>query len=298
MNKKRKLLTVLALAVFGAIIFFHYCDPWFHQGQLEFGAGGAWHGGRYHAGSIEPLIADVRMPLFALAVVYAGLFFLLGGKDAEPVPRRPPDWRRIKIIGVLLAGLVVIAGLIAAIIYSHEEEKRSEARRQAHIEEEDSKHRITSSEIDLIDLRLGRNRYGSSYYLTGRIRNRAAHNRTLNSITLIVTLREKEGSPDILGQKTVQIRVEVPAHQTREIDQPIYFDNSPALTSYAWGYFITEIRGSKGHDWQDDPIVKGFWIPDKYLGLTPTPSPKRDIFDEAAEKYEAEKKRAHASPTP
>src|SRR5437016_13971649 len=88
MNKKRKLLTVLALAVFGAIIFFHYCDPWFHRGQLEFGAGGAWHGGRYQAGSIEPLIADVRMPLFALAVVYAGLFFLLGGKDAEPVPRQ------------------------------------------------------------------------------------------------------------------------------------------------------------------------------------------------------------------
>src|SRR5438132_9156708 len=114
MNKKRKLLTVLALAVFGAIIFFHYCDPWFHRGQLEFGTGGAWHGGRYQAGSIEPLITDVRMPLFALAVVYAGLFFLLGGKDAEPVPRRPRNWRRI--IGAILAGLV-IAGLSAAITY-------------------------------------------------------------------------------------------------------------------------------------------------------------------------------------
>jgi hypothetical protein len=203
MNKKRTVLTEVALAVFVAIIFFHYCDPWFHQGQLEFGVGGAWHGGRYHAGSIEPLIADVRMPLFALAVVYAGLFFLYGGKDAEPVPRRPVNWRRIKIIGVILAGLVVIAGLIAAIIYSHEEEKRTEARRQAHIEyekrkeatrqiEEASKHSIPESEIDLIDLRLNRPLFPdhlASYQLTGRIRNRSAHNRTLNSITLIVTIR-------------------------------------------------------------------------------------------------------------
>src|SRR5438128_11672973 len=117
MNKKRKLLTVLALAVFGAIIFFHYCDPWFHQGQLEFGAGGAWHGGRYHAGSIEPLIADVRVPLFALAVGYGGVFFLRGGEDAEPGPRRPPDWRRVKSIAVLLAGLAVHAGLRPAISY-------------------------------------------------------------------------------------------------------------------------------------------------------------------------------------
>ena len=96
MNKKRIRLTLAALAAFGLIIFFHYCDPWLHQGRLGFGAGGAWHGGRYHAGSIEPLIADVQMPLFVLAVVYFGLFFLFGGKDTEPMPRRPRDWQRIK----------------------------------------------------------------------------------------------------------------------------------------------------------------------------------------------------------
>src|SRR5207249_3669509 len=129
-------------------------------------------------------------------------------KDADQVPRRPRNWRRIKIIGVILAGLVVIVGLIAAIIHSHDEERKSGRRRRDAIEEEDSKHRITSSEIDLIDLQLGRPRYGMGYRLTGRIRNRAAHNRTLNSITLMVTLREKEGS-DILGRQKVPIRVEV-----------------------------------------------------------------------------------------
>jgi predicted histidine transporter YuiF (NhaC family) len=71
----------------------------------------------------------------------------------------------LTIIGVILAGLVVIVGLIAAIIDSYQRkearrqanielEEREEAARQANIEEEASKHRITESEIDLIDLRL------------------------------------------------------------------------------------------------------------------------------------------------
>ena len=62
---------------------------------------------------------------------------------------RAGDWRRIKVIGVILSGLVVIVGLIAAIIHSHERkeaarqwnielEKRKEATRQANIEEEAS----------------------------------------------------------------------------------------------------------------------------------------------------------------
>jgi hypothetical protein len=258
----------VALAVFSVIIalhYMHFASGFVRLSNLE------WVDPRR-----SDFLPDVRMPLFVLAVFYAGLFFLFGGKDAEPVPRRPRDWRRIKVIGVILAGLVVIVGLIAAIIDSHQRkearrqwnielERRKEATRQANIEEEASKHRITESEIDLIDLRLDPPQFPSNlagFYLTGRIRNRAAHNRTLNCITLIVLLREKEGSQDILGQQTVQIRVEVPPHQTRAIHQTIYFDNPPQVRQYAWTYAITEIRGSKGGEWLDEPVV------------SPTPSPK------------------------
>lgn len=226
MNRKRKILTVVALAVFGAIIWFNYDEVT-----------------SLNASRRAAAKAGLNMQLLILAASYAGLFFLFGGKDAEPVPRRPRNWRRI--IGVILAGLVA-AALIAAIFYSYEVAGRNERSRREAIEEEDSKHRIRSSEIDLIDFKLGRPQYGSAYHLTGRIRNRAAHNRTLNSITLIVTLREKEGSPDILGEHKVQIRVEVPPHQTRAISETIYFANLPQLTQHAWGYFISEIRGSKG----------------------------------------------------
>jgi hypothetical protein len=265
MNKKQKILTVIALAVFAGIIAGHYSSPNGRYGFYPSDYG--WYYLDLSASGKYGFIPDVRLPIFALAVFYAGLFFLFGGKDTDEVPRRPRDWRRIKIIGVILAGLVLIVGLIAAIIHFHEEERRSEQSRRDAIEEEDSKHRITSSEIDLIDLGLGRLQYGTGYYLTGRIRNRAAHNRTLNSITLIVTLREKEGSPDIVGQQTVLIRVEVPPHQTRAIRQTIYFDNLPQLTQHAWECFISEIRGSKGYD---------------------------DVFDEAAKQMEAEKKHGTA----
>ena len=83
MNKKRKILTVAALVAFSAIIFFHYCDPMFHQGEWRWTrADGVVNSGPYK-GEIDwhngpPLIQNVQMPLFALAVFYAGLFFILG----------------------------------------------------------------------------------------------------------------------------------------------------------------------------------------------------------------------------
>jgi hypothetical protein len=253
MNRKRKILTVVALAVFGAIIWFNYDEVT-----------------SLHASRRAAAKAGLNMQLLILAGSYAGLFFLFGGKDAEPVPRRPRNWRRIKIIGVVIAGLAVIAGLSVAIILGHEYDRQRERTRRANIEYEASKHRITSSEIDLIDLRLGRPQYGTYYSLTGRIRNRAAHNRTLNSITLIVTLREKEGSPDIVGQQTVQINVEVPPRQTRAINETIRFDNSPQLTQHGWDYFISEIRGSEGFT---NPFDQFPDAPRSSLPDPPTPTP-------------------------
>jgi hypothetical protein len=84
MNKKRKILTVAALAVFGAIIFLHYgyigyrapctnCITPDHYGVVQSYAPGALYWG-------SPLIEDVRMPLFVLTVFYVGLFSIFGDK--------------------------------------------------------------------------------------------------------------------------------------------------------------------------------------------------------------------------
>jgi hypothetical protein len=85
MNRRQKILTIVALAMFSAIIFFHYCDPMFHQGDWRWTrADGVYSGdshGPVHKGATvwdngRPLIQDVQMPIFALAVFYAGLFFI------------------------------------------------------------------------------------------------------------------------------------------------------------------------------------------------------------------------------
>jgi hypothetical protein len=70
MNKKQKILTLVALTVFSVIIFLHYYDPSkaiFYEKLF----GGVQHGTAY------PAILDVHMPLFVLAVFYAGLSFVL-----------------------------------------------------------------------------------------------------------------------------------------------------------------------------------------------------------------------------
>jgi hypothetical protein len=85
MNKKRKILTILALVAFGAIIALHYTYsssvqlviPW----NIEVYSGGGK--GRPPYLSRLVFIEDIRMPLFVLAVFYAGLFFIMGERKAS-----------------------------------------------------------------------------------------------------------------------------------------------------------------------------------------------------------------------
>jgi hypothetical protein len=84
LNKKQKILTVVALVIFAGIIAGHYTtttpgrsgEPGFYLG----GGASDW----YYLGLSTKygLISDVRLPIFALAVFYVGLFFIL--RDARP----------------------------------------------------------------------------------------------------------------------------------------------------------------------------------------------------------------------
>ena len=105
MNKKRKILTLIALAVFGAIIALHYIPVYEHSYRKEEtriasnideflnSPANAQEFLNNPANApkrqtvwvlvpggfrLPPLIHDARMPLFALAVFYAGLFAILG----------------------------------------------------------------------------------------------------------------------------------------------------------------------------------------------------------------------------
>jgi hypothetical protein len=84
-NKNQKILTIVALAVFGAIIGLHYVafEPYLkfrppsYQREYPMGRGFSYH---FETRTVfnDNVINDVRIPVFVLAVFYAGLFFVLG----------------------------------------------------------------------------------------------------------------------------------------------------------------------------------------------------------------------------
>ena len=92
MNKKRKILTVAAMVVFGAIIYLHSIG-WFHN--YRFTAAFTFNP-RY---CDDPIIRDIRTPLFVLAVFYVGMFSLLGEtriKRRKRLRARKPRTRKLR----------------------------------------------------------------------------------------------------------------------------------------------------------------------------------------------------------
>jgi hypothetical protein len=90
LNKKQKILTAVALVVFGVIIALHYVPDYEHSyvaqrmydyDKKEFvdGTGFFVEGGFRR----DPKLKDVRLPVFALAVFYVGLFFILQDKKTR-----------------------------------------------------------------------------------------------------------------------------------------------------------------------------------------------------------------------
>ena len=75
MNRKRKILTVVALVLFALIILGHRIVGHSTEGYMA--------GGEYVPGKTHMVIDDVRMPLLVLAVLYTGFFLRLGDKKRD-----------------------------------------------------------------------------------------------------------------------------------------------------------------------------------------------------------------------
>ena len=86
MNNKQKILTAIALAVFAGIIAGHYSSPHGRYGFYPSQYG--WYYLDLSTNGKYGLIPDVRLPIFALAVFYTGLFFILGTTATK---NRPPN---------------------------------------------------------------------------------------------------------------------------------------------------------------------------------------------------------------
>jgi len=87
MNKKQKILTAIALVVFAGIIVGHYSYPNGRYGFYPSDYG--WYYLDLSKSANYGLIPDVRLPIFTLAVFYAGLFFILGPTATKNCPPAP-----------------------------------------------------------------------------------------------------------------------------------------------------------------------------------------------------------------
>jgi hypothetical protein len=269
MNGKRKTLTVIGLVVFGVIMWQHHANDE-HIRLTSLLALGVFYAGLYALLGGESKPRNWRRIMRVTSLIVAGLVVigaLIGATIYTQQREATRQWHIESEKREQTGKIEEEKREQAKQAQNLAKEKREQAEKQAEqLVIEASRHRIKPSEIDVIDLRVQYSEasleieephsFGifddlipsksTHYRLTGRIRNRSNH--TLNSITLMVRLYEKEGLPDILGEETLQINVGVPPHQTRAIGSPISLDDSPQLAQYALKYAITEIRGSTKKD--------------------------------------------------
>jgi hypothetical protein len=117
MNRKRKVLTVAGLACFAVVMGLHYVH--IDIGRGDWGLTTAVQNNHGHWGwtYYAPVLPNVQGLVFALGVLYMGVFALLGGADRvkvakakavrEPLSKETSFW-----VGFGLTVCVVIATLV------------------------------------------------------------------------------------------------------------------------------------------------------------------------------------------
>jgi hypothetical protein len=141
-----------------------------------------------------------------------------------------PPFRKFSLV---VGGLIVLV-IVGLIVYSNYKESFS-------------KSLIPTSQVQLIDLRLGK-QY-SSYQLSGEVKNISEH--TLFDVYLKVKAYDCPGSEitsscTIIGQdNNVNISVNVPPNQVRAIDSAyVSLYSMPKVRgTFLWSYEITGTRG-------------------------------------------------------
>jgi hypothetical protein len=185
------------------------------------------------------------------AIVIAGVVFRAChdascAGSSDPTPRAPHEQppsttpnpakrsRRFKITIWALVVVAILVGVAAFAIHSATQAAKiaANSREQAakvaanSRELEASKHRISSSEIQLVGLHvepLSQHDWDLCT-LEGRVRNRSLRY-TLTGVNLTITLRDKlpSGESDIIGKEDANINVTVPPGQARELWEPVGF---------------------------------------------------------------------------
>jgi len=143
-------------------------------------------------------------------------------------------YRRFRHFLLATLGLAVL-GIVAYVVQN----KHSE---------EVSRHMVNADQLQFTDLRLGSEGYGTSYKLSGRVKN--------NSPFYVFEVKAKfqildcddSSHCDVVGEEEEwNICPLVPPGQVRDIDTTIYFGSGTHVRGqFQWNYTITEVRARQG----------------------------------------------------
>lgn len=135
--------------------------------------------------------------------------------------------------------LLAIVGLIALLIAFYVYNEKAEA--------EASRKRIAPTELQITNLALAPHTYGSSYRLTGRLKNTSSKY-TVQKVILQITIKDciTPDNCEIVGDTSVSIWGTVPPQQTRALNENAYFTDLPAFRGkWKWTYAIIEVQAPK-----------------------------------------------------
>jgi hypothetical protein len=142
--------------------------------------------------------------------------------------------KQILVTGGLLA--TAVFGLAAYVEHSSEVGRKETEASKA------SKNLVRAEELEFTDMRLGPESFGSSYNLTGRVRNNSRYTVTdVQAKIRLLDCDEKEHC-DVIGEEDQDIVTDVPARQARDIQSSIFFGSGTRVRGhFKWSYVLNGI---------------------------------------------------------
>jgi hypothetical protein len=111
-------------------------------------------------------------------------------------------------------------------------------------EEESSKRLVQADQLAFTGLTLGPESYGSSYKLSGRVKNNSPYYVFQVKAKLRILDCDAQSHCDVVGEEDEwNICPLIPPGQVRDVDTSIYFGSGTRVRGqFQWNYVITEIR--------------------------------------------------------
>jgi hypothetical protein len=132
--------------------------------------------------------------------------------------------------------LLAITGLLVLVVVVYVDHNKQE--------EESSKHLVRVDQVVFTDLRLGPDSFGSSYRLSGRVKNNSPYYVFAVKAKFHILDCDGQSHCDVVGEEEEwNICPLIPPGQVRDVDTSIYFGSGTQVRGqFQWNYEITEIR--------------------------------------------------------